>query len=387
MTHHTYRGVLALAGLALFLASPLAAQESAAEREAFFDQVHAPNWLGTDIAHTSIKAQRGGTCWSFATVSFLESEVLRQNPELAAALAAEGQPLDISEYYVVYWAWVAKTREYVTRHGQGFHPRRGEVPLGDGGLPHDVLRIVRDHGLVPDAAYPEPEDSRQMTREILSAMARADGTGWDVEGTVAAVREVLDRHLAPPPTEVEVDGRTMAPREYATDYLGIDPDSFVELMSYTSAPWYGYGEVDVPDNWWDYDRYVNLPLDVFVGVINRALDNGYSVAFDTDWGDPGAEWNRAGLGVILPDEAPGGINQAQRQTDFEEQRTTDDHLVHAVDHRVLDGRDWYLIKNSHGTGTGRRGYVWMRGDWLKLRVLNVMLNREAVDADLMGRIN
>lgn len=385
MTHRFARG---LAGALLLLALPLSAQQpDAAELQPFFDQIHAPNWLGTDIAHTSVKAQRGGTCWSFATVSFLESEVLRQNPEAAGALAESGEELNLSEYYIVYWAWVEKAREYVGRRGAGFHSRRGEVPLGDGGLPHDVTRIVRDYGIVPETAYVVPEDSRGMTRELLEVMAGADDRGWDVDGTIREVRSVLDRHLAPPPERVEVDGRRMTPRQFATEHLGLEPDAYVELMSYTDTPFYMHGEVDVPDNWWDYDEYVNVPLDAFVRTINRALDAGYSVAFDTDWGDLGAAWNSAGLAVIHPAMTPGYmIDQETRQRDFEERRTTDDHLVHAVDHRVVDGHDWYLIKNSHGTGTGRRGYVWMRGDWLALRVLNVMMHRDAVGEALLARI-
>jgi len=52
---------------------------------------------------------------------------------------------------------------------------------------------------------------------------------------------------------------------------------------------------------------------------------------------------------------------------------------------VVDGHDWYLIKNSHGTGSGRRGYVWVRGDYMALRVLAVMVHRDAVDPELAGK--
>jgi bleomycin hydrolase len=111
------------------------------------------------------------------------------------------------------------------------------------------------------------------------------------------------------------------------------------------------------------------------------------VAVDTDWGDMGAEWYRAGIAVIHPAMAPSyAIDQETRQADFDEGRTTDDHLVHAVDHRVVDGWDWYLIKNSHGPAAGRSGYVWMRGDWLALRVLNVMLHKDAVPLEVMSRV-
>jgi bleomycin hydrolase len=371
---------------ALLAVSPAAAQNrDRTEREAFFDAIHAPNYLGTDILHTPIKSQMGGTCWDFATISFLESEVLRQNEPLRTSLAEARQQLDISEYYVVYWAWVDKALEYVQRKGQGFHPRRSEVPFGDGGLSHDVLRVIREHGLVPEDAYTVPDTAQALTRDVMAAMAAHDDD-WDGEAMVRAVRDALDRHLAPPPETVTFMGRTMTPVEYARDALGINPDDYIEVTSYESIPFYGKGEVDVPDNWWDYPGFYNLPLDAWLRTLNRALDQGYSVAIDTDWGDMGAGWNDAGIAVIHPDmTSPMFINQDTRESDFVEHRTTDDHLVHAVDHRVVDGRDWYLIKNSHGTSTGRRGYVWMRDDWVAMRVLFFTLHKDALGPDLLER--
>ena len=67
-------------------------------------------------------------------------------------------------------------------------------------------------------------------------------------------------------------------------------------------------------------------------------------------------------------------------------RYAPEHLVLAVDHRFLDGYDWYLIKNSHGTGSGRRGYVWVRGDYMALRVLAVMVHKDAIDPALVSRL-
>jgi hypothetical protein len=87
--------------------------------------------------------------------------------------------------------------------------------------------------------------------------------------------------------------------------------------------------------------------------------------------------------VIHPSLVAGkAVDQAVREEEFKSQHTEDDHLVHAVDHRVLDGRDWYLIKNSHGVGSGRRGYVWIRDDWFALRVLGIMVNKDAIPQEL-----
>jgi bleomycin hydrolase len=386
-----YRRLLVVAAGAALYAAPLAAQGRRgmpnAQAEAFFDTIPVPNWVGTDIAHTSIKTQIGGTCWDFATVSFLESEVLRTNEALRTALAAQRQELDLSEYYVAYWGWVDKALEYANRKGEGFHPRGSGVPLGDGGLSHDVVRIIREHGIVPESDYVQPQNSGQMTRDVLAAMAKhREANDWDADRMVADVRAVLDQYLKSPPTTITVDGKTMTPQQYASDVLNLKLDDYWEITSYESIPFWGRGEVDVPDNWWDYKGYYNVPLDTYIAIMNQALDNGYSVAIDTDWSDQGAQWNGAGFAVIHPSLVSGKvIDQDVRETEFKEGRTSDDHLVHAVDHRVLDGHDWYLIKNSHGVGSGRRGYVWIRDDWFALRVLGIMVNREAIPQDIVAR--
>ena len=361
------------------VASPQGVQGTV-DPASFFDQVHAPNWLGTDIPHTSIKRQRGGTCWSFSTVAMLESEALRTNGALAASLAEAKAELDLSDYYPVYWAYVEKAREFARRKGEN-------ARFTDGGLSHDVTWLVSEYGIVPESDYAVVEDYGAMRDQLDAVLAaRVQSGEWDEEAVVAEIRTVLDRHLAPPPETITVEGREMTPVAYATEYLGLDPAAYLEITSYTDIPMYGRGELDVPDNWWDYDGYYNVPLDEFRRLTNAALDAGYPVVFDMDWGDPGASWNEAGLAVLPPDAAPGGPDQSIRQADLEAGRTTDDHLVLAVDRRQVDGHDWYLIKNSHGTGSGRRGYVWVRGDYMALRVLAVMVHRDAIDPELASRL-
>jgi bleomycin hydrolase len=379
--HHRAHSLAALGAAIILWPGLLAAQKSDdADRQAFFDEIQAPNWLGTDIAHTSIKQQQGGTCWSFSTVAFLESEVLRTNEAVRAELEEAEAELDLSDYYVVYWAYVEKAREYAERGGE-------DARFTDGGLSHDVTWLVERYGIVPEADYVAVEDYGAMRKELNAVLEAHEESGdWNEEAVVAEIREVLDRHLAPPPETITVDGRTMTPIEYATEYLAIEPGSYWEVTSYTDIPFYGRGELDVPDNWWDYDGYYNVPLNEYMQAINEALDAGYPVVIDTDWGDKGASWNGAGLAVMHPDALGGStVGQDSRQVDFEEGRTTDDHLVLAVDHRVVDGEDWYLIKNSHGTGSGRRGYVWIRGDWMAMRVLAYMVHEDALDEGLTDR--
>jgi bleomycin hydrolase len=397
----TLRIVLLTAATYALITAPAAAQgrqrvqstpKTISSQQAFYDAIHAPNYLGTDIAHTSIKRQLGGTCWNFATVSFLESEVLRTNEEVTAWLRENRKELDLSEYYVVYWAWVEKAREYVKRHGEN-------ARLSDGGVSHDTIEFVRKYGIVPESAFAVPDSTGPMTRQVTAAIKEtSESSNWNEAAVVRAARAVLDRHLAPIPASFEWAGKTWTPKQWADEYLKLDYDNYWEITSYLDFPFYTRGELDIPDNWWDCKGYYNVPLDAYLRIINRALDQGYSVAVDTDWGDSWSSQDRTfrgdvgsgfgthGLAVIHPDMTSGLlIGQDTRQTDFEERRTTDDHLIHAVDHRIVDGRDWYLIKNSHGTAAGRQGYVWMRDDWMAMRVLAIMVHKNAIDPLVVRR--
>ena len=61
------------------------------------------------IAETPVKSQdQTGTCWSFSTSSFLESEFLRN-----------GKPaVDLSEMYIVRKIYEQKMRNYILRQGK-----------------------------------------------------------------------------------------------------------------------------------------------------------------------------------------------------------------------------------------------------------------------------
>ncbi len=373
-------GLLTMA--VIFLLGPsVYGQNSMAERQAFWDNIHTPSFLRTDIAHTSIKSQRGGTCWNFATISFLESEVYRTNEEVAAWLRENRMSLDLSEYYTVYWTWVEKAREFVRVKGEGkIVQRRGAdtVDFGDGGLSHDTIAFVKKYGIVPESEFTQPENSGIMSREVLAVMLQAyQDKNWNERQVIQQVREVLDRHLMAPPQSFEWNDQTYTPRQWADDYLKLDYDNYWEITSYTDWPFYTQGELDLHDNWWDCDTYYNVPLEAYLRTMNRALDRGFSVAVDTDWGDMGADWNGAGAAVMHPEMiSPLFIGQDTRQVDFEE---------HAVDHRVVDGWDWYLIKNSHGTATGRQGYVWMRSDWVAMRVLTIMVHKDAIEPGIVAK--
>ena len=79
-----------------------------------------------DVPCSVIKSQdRTGTCWSFATISFIESELLR----------TKNLQIDLSEMYSVRYNYILKAENYLLR--------QGKANFSQGSLSHDVIRTIR----------------------------------------------------------------------------------------------------------------------------------------------------------------------------------------------------------------------------------------------------
>ncbi|MFW5890789.1 MAG: C1 family peptidase, partial [bacterium] len=90
------------------------------------------------IPATSIKNQNNtGTCWSYNTISFIESEVIRKG------IADES--LNLSEMYIVYHTYIEKSKKYLETFGKN--------SFGEGGEDYDTIMIIDKYGIVREGDY------------------------------------------------------------------------------------------------------------------------------------------------------------------------------------------------------------------------------------------
>ena len=80
------------------------------------------------------------------------------------------------------------------------------------------------------------------------------------------------------------------------------------------------------------------------------------------------------------------IDESAREFRFNNRTTGDDHGIHLVGYTTKNGKDWYLIKDS-GAGSKNvdpKGYYYFSEDYVKLKMLTIMLPKEAV-GDLLSK--
>jgi len=345
------------------------------------------------VKTTSVKNQaKTGTCWTFATNSFMETEVLRLG----------GEPLDISEMFVVRETYPLKAAKYVRMHGN--------ATLGSGGLSGDVMRAVREFGVVPESVYNgEPYGATKHNHIEMDAVLKASldavinnrshkiSKAWPkmVEG-------ILNAYLGEIPETFVYEGKTYTPKSFAK-MLGIHPDDYVQLTSYKHHPFNTSFSLEIPDNW-EANTYYNIPLDELMQVINTSIDRGFSVAWDGDVSEksfgkkkgvailPVKEWNDRSKeekeAICDGPEPEINVTQKIRQEAFDNYTSTDDHLMH-ITGIAKDQNDtrYYITKNSWGTKDSKyNGYVYMSEPYVKCKTIAIMVHKDALPKDLRARM-
>ncbi len=374
------RTCLAVLACSLFVTGNVRAQQ-----EGFsFDIVQ-------DVTTTSVKNQaRTGTCWSFATSSFVETELIRMGKG----------PLDLSEMYFVRMNYPQKVENYVRMHGR--------AALGQGSLAQDVTRAIGLYGLVPESVYPgrrygaEQHDHSELHTVLKGAVDALVEKGGALSPVWEdAVGGILDAYLGATPNEFTYNGEIHTPKSFAA-VLGVDPEAYVELTSFSHHPFGDRFAIEIPDNWARNQSY-NVPLEQLIGVMDHALEHGFSVAWDGDvsersfcqgkgvaiwpvnqWAARSADERRT---LCDAPEAEIEVTQARRQRGFDDYSSSDDHLMHITGiARDQRGIEYYITKNSWGETGPKDGFIYMSESYVRAKTIAILVHEDALPGDIRSAL-
>ena len=360
--------------------------------------------LDKKIAATPVKDQyRSGTCWSFSGLSFIESELIRMG---------KGE-FDLSEMFVVRYVYSEKAERYVRLHGN--------LNFGAGGAFHDVTYVMKKYGIVPEAAYKglnygETKHVHMEMDEVLKSFVKAIIKDPNKKLTPVwhkAFNAILDTYLGKVPDKFTYKGKEYTPKSFLKE-LGLNPDDYVEITSFTHHPFYEKFAIELPDNWLWYNVY-NVPLNDLIRIFDNALDNGFTVAWASDVSEDGFLWKQ-GI-AIIPDiqtqEKTGlelsrwvkmssnekmdyiskntikemNVTQEFRQKQFDNYKTTDDHGMHIIGYGYdQNGTKFYLVKNSWALSNALKGYFYASVEFVKAKTTAIMVHKNAIPKDIRKKL-
>lgn len=346
---------------------PSSAQEHL-QREAVASSAEKSFTVVMQLPVTSIKNQyRSGTCWDYATLAFLESEILRQS----------GRTYDLCEMFVVNHDYMDNATHYVRMHGFS--------QISEGGSCDDVVDVIRRFGICPEEAMPAPgslvgdslanfrtffPELERYVSSIVTKDAKAPAEHWR-----DSVQAIIDRNVGRCPEQFVYEGQTYTPHTFVQS-LGLNLDDYVSLTSYTHHPFGEWFVIEAPYKWRLKPSY-NMPIDSLMTILDDALDAGYTVAWG---GDVSGNFTRTGLAML-----PEGVQPTQqlRQEQWDDWRFTYDHVM-LIYGKALDeqGRPYYMVKNSWGESGQYAGTWYMSRDYMTLNTTYIYLNRHAISGGL-----
>jgi bleomycin hydrolase len=347
-----------------------------------------------DLEHTDIKNQASsGTCWSYSTNSFLESEMMRMGK----------QPIELSPMFSAHCVYMEKAEAYVRMHGA--------ISWGDGGEAHDVINMYAKYGAMPQEAYTglnygTSKNKFAEMQAILKSMLDAvvsNPNGKLTPSWKKAYNDVLDSYLGAIPEKFKWDNRTYTPKTFAQDRIGIHPEDYIEVMSVTTEPYYKKAMFMVPDNW-ALARAYNVKMDDLTDIIDNALNKGFTVEWATDVTEKYFS-GKEGIAYVPEKDYEDmddsekkyifsgpkderAITPEMRQAAFDDYTTTDDHGMHIVGlAEDQNGKKYYIVKNSHGDKSDYKGYIYVTKAYVRYKTTALLLHKNGIPVDLRNKMN
>lgn len=332
------------------------------------------------------------TCWSFSTMSFLESEMKRINKPI----------VNLAEMFIVDKCYPDKADLYVRMHGNS--------TFAAGGNFDDILYVWKKYGLVPEAVYPgklaqskhEQLELERVSEAYMKALITAPNKGKISPYWKKSFQGMIDGYLGIAPVEFAYMGKSYTPKTFANS-IGLNPDDYVQIGSYSHHPFYSKFALEIPDNWLHHELY-NVQISDLADILDNALSNGYTIAWGADVSEKGFS-NKNGL-AIVPEkpweemkseeidalwEKPFKqriITQDARQLEFDNYQTQDDHGMHIVGLYKDDlGQKFYLVKNSWGVETNDAGgYFFASESYILLKTTSILINKAALPSGVINKL-
>ncbi|MEJ2884480.1 aminopeptidase C [Pedobacter sp. GR22-6] len=342
-----------------------------------------------NVEATSVKNQKSsGTCWSYSTNSFLESEMIRMGKK----------PVDLADLFTARNAYIEKGINYVRMHGA--------LTLGDGGACHDVTNMFAKYGALPQDAYNgndygSPGSSDRMNKLTEAILKKAIDGKFDPNWKTKYIA-TIDSCMGAVPEKFTYEGKEYTPKTFAKEVVGINAADYVELSSFNTAPYYTKAVLMVPDNW-SFDQVYNVQMDDITKIIDNALKGGFTVAWATDVSEKGFSWKNGVAYVpekdfesMTADEKKAMFNGPKpekaitvemRQAAFDNYETTDDHGMQITGlAKDQTGKEYYIVKNSWGATNDYKGYLYVSKNFVKYKTTAFLLHKKGIPADIRKKL-
>jgi aminopeptidase C len=253
---------------------------------------------------------------------------------------------------------------------------------------------------------------------VVKAIAKGDHKSLQKDSAnqtlwLKAIKAIHEVYLGKCPEKFNYKGREYTPMSFYQS-LGLNPDDYVSITSYTHHPFNEKFVLEIQDNW-RWSQCYNVTIDEMMRIFDNAIENGYTVAWGADVSEQGFKiGTRKGFCVLpetnaeaasmkgsdmahwtgmsakqIADEAAKHptpqrwVTQEERQAAFDNWETTDDHgMVIYGTAKDQTGNEYYMVKNSWGEYGEYKGMFYASKAYVRYKTMNIVVHKDALPKDI-----
>jgi bleomycin hydrolase len=303
------------------------------------------------------------TCWAFGSNSLFETDIRRQG----------NRSVNFSEMFIARYAYIDKINRYLATGGKTY--------CEGGGQFHDVIRVIKQHGIVPEEIYNgtlgKAEHNHQQLeksmKSLIAELLQQGGSSLSAKD-IQRVNDTLDRYLGKTPVQFRYAQKEYTPLSFASEFFpGID--DYAEIVSFADRPLYKKFMLADKYNWAN-DSFYNVSLSDLQMIVDTAVHHGWSVGWEGDVTEKGF---RYAAGYALFGDSAHDYDP-ERLTNYKNESTERDHMLQVTGCGYDEnGKKWYYMKNSWGTHFSKfKGYLYMEENYFKLKTVILIVNKNAL---------
>lgn len=328
--------------------------------------------LTDSVACTTVKDQsQSPTCWVFGTNSLFESDLIKKN----------NTRLNLSEMFIARYAYIDKAKAFLASGGHTYFEGGGQF--------HDVIRVIRKDGIVPEQVYNgRPGETYEHDHSGLDTAMKSivlqylqEGKTVLSSGDQQQLNDTLDKYLGKVPASFFYNKTLYNPKTFSDEVVKFQND-YVELVSFADQPL--YKQFILADKYnWANDSFYNVTLKDLQDIVDTALHKGWAVGWEGDVTEEGFDFY-SGY-ASFPDTVH--HYDEERLENYKSEATERDHMLQfAGIGKDANNRKWYYLKNSWGNSGKYNGYLFMEENYFRLKTVIIFVNKNGLPEKLKEKL-
>jgi bleomycin hydrolase len=359
--------------------------------------------------------ENSGRCWMFAGLNTMRQSVIKK---------FKLDDFELSQSYLAFYDKLEKANVFlefvIATPDRSLLDREMDVmledPVGDGGYWGYVTNIIQKYGVIPKKFMEESHSSANTDRlnSLLTKLLRRDASvlrGMAANKKITAelrnekramlkdVYRVLVINYGEPPvtfawrveddsTKKVSDPVTYTPQQFYHDVIATDLGDYVSLTNYPDHKFNTNYSVNLTQSMADLPEmtFVNIDMKELKACALAALLDSNRVWFGCDMGpDVNGKKGLMVTGLYNYEELLGVKLDMSKQDRLDYRGSTSNHAMVLVGVDMVDGKPAkWKVENSWGKDRGDGGFFTMSDEWFDEYVLNVVVPKKYIPADVLA---